>query len=340
MSQSKKKRTGRRAAGQTQSPEVQIVYRNQISRRTAFVIVAIVAVLILVIFGIAYYPTYIAPLRQTVITVDDVSIRMDYFLKRIRASGSDAMSMLSNITKEEVLKMAAPQFGIVLTDEAIDQELRRMAGGESGTITESEFKEWYRQRLDETKLSDSEYRGIVATGMIGNIIHQYLAEMMPTVAEQIHVHTMLLETEKEAEQVKARLEAGEDFAAIARELSLDSNSRENGGDLGWVPQGVLTPQIEYNAWDLEPGTISDPIPYYDTSNPETVELIGYYIIWVSEKAEAREVAEEYIPTLQNKLLDEWLAEETQKHEVRYHGFNNGFDSETYAWINWQLSKRQ
>ena len=339
MSQSKKKRTGRRAAGQTQSPEVQIVYRSQISRRITLVIVAIVVVLILVIFGIAYYPTYIAPLRQTVITVNDVSIRMDYFLKRIRASGSDAMAMLSNITREEVLKMSAAQFGIELSDEAIDQELRRMAGGEDGTITESEFREWYRQRLNETELSDSEYREIIAAGMIANFIHQYLAEIMPTVAEQIHVHSMLLETEKEAEQVKARLEAGEDFAAIARQLSLDAASRENGGDLGWVPQGVLTPQLEYNAWELEPGTISDPMIYYDMNNPENVEPIGYYIIWVSERAEAREVAEEYIPTLQNKLLDEWLAQETQKYEVRYHGFNNGFDTETYNWMNWQLSKR-
>jgi hypothetical protein len=27
-----------------------------------------------------------------------------------------------------------------------------------------------------------------------------------------------------------------------------------------------------------------------------------------------------------------------EHDIKYHGINNGFDSETYAWINWQLQK--
>ena len=218
MSQFKKKQTGKKATGQTKSPEVQVVYRNQISRRTTLVIISVVIVLILVIIGIAYYPTYLAPLRTTVITVDDVSIRMDYFLKRTRAAGSDPMAMLGNLSQEEIIKMAAPQFGLEFTEEDIDRELRNIAGGESGTISESEFKEWYRQRLNDSELSDSEYRGIILTGMISNVIYQYLVRIMPTVAEQIHVHYMLLESEKLTIQAKERLDAGEDFAIIAGEL--------------------------------------------------------------------------------------------------------------------------
>ncbi len=339
MSQSKKKRTGRRTEGQ-QSPEVKVVYKNQVSRRTAFIIAGVVIALILIILGIAYYPTYIAPYQISVVTVDDVSIRMDYFIKRTRAAGSDPMAMLGNIAREEIVKMAAPQFGIEFSEEDIDQELRRIAGGESGTISESEFKEWYRQRLNETELSGSEYREILSTSLMASKIHQYLAARMPTVAEQAHIHVMLLESQKEAEKAMARLEAGEDFAAIARELSLDASTRDDGGDIGWVPRGVINPQIEYAAWELETDKLSEPLIVYNTDDPSAIEPIGYYLILVSERADSREVAEEYIPTLQSKLLDAWFAEEMQYHEIKYHGLNNGFDSETYAWINWQLSKTE
>ncbi len=43
-----------------------------------------------------------------------------------------------------------------------------------------------------------------------------------------------------AEAALARLHAGEDFAALARELSEDDLSRSRGGDLGWSPRGHVT----------------------------------------------------------------------------------------------------
>ncbi len=42
--------------------------------------------------------------------------------------------------------------------------------------------------------------------------------------------------------------------------------------------------------------------------------------------------------LKAQALDVWLFEEIKFHEVEWHGIKNGFDSETLAWINWQLSK--
>jgi len=61
---------------------------------------------------------------------------------------------------------------------------------------------------------------------------------------------------------------------------------------------------------------------------------------VSEKADDREVDEEPLQILKAKALDDWLLEKRQekKDEIEWYGLKNGFDSETYAWINWQLSK--
>ncbi len=336
MPKSKKKRADKRSV--EQEPGLKLVDRDQKGRRTGFIIASVVIVLILVIIGVSYYPTYVAPYRRTIIKVDDITIRMDYFLKRIRIEGSDPMAMLGNLAKEQMMKLGAPRYGIEVSPEDINQELRRIAQGESETISESEFREWYRQILNETGLSDSEYKEIIGTSLLAARLHEYLAERMSTLAEQIHVHAIMVDTEKEAEKVKARLDAGEDFAALAGEVSVDAKSGENGGDLGWVPRGILEPQIDYEAWAMSSGNISEPIVYYDTSDPEAVAPIGYYILKVSEKADAREVDEEYLPVLMSGVLEDWFSEEWGLHEVEYHGLRNGFDSYTNAWINLQLQK--
>ena len=54
-----------------------------------------------------------------------------------------------------------------------------------------------------------------------------------------------------AQEVVARLDAGEDFAALAAELSEDPGSASAGGDLGWNEPGVFVPEFEQALFALE-----------------------------------------------------------------------------------------
>lgn len=78
---------------------------------------------------------------------------------------------------------------------------------------------------------------------------------------RIHVAHILVKTEDEAKKVKERLDKGEDFAKVAKEVSTEPAAKESGGDLGF---------IEYNnpnydktfmtaAISLKEGTISAPV---------------------------------------------------------------------------------
>ena len=62
----------------------------------------------------------------------------------------------------------------------------------------------------------------------------------------------------EIEAIAARLEAGEDFAALARELSEDGSAAA-GGDLGWNPRGRMVPEFDAVMFELEPGSVSDVV---------------------------------------------------------------------------------
>ena len=78
---------------------------------------------------------------------------------------------------------------------------------------------------------------------------------------------ILLEKEDGAEaaiaqlnDIKSRIESGEEFADLAREFSTDVGSAENGGSLGQFGKGVMVPEFEQAVYALqEPGQISEPV---------------------------------------------------------------------------------
>ena len=104
------------------------------------------------------------------------------------------------------------------------------------------------------------------------------------------------EAKKEAEEIKARLEAGEDFATVAKEVSDDPATAENGGDLGWVFKGERGDAFDEVAFSLEPGEIGGPIEMNG----------GYAIIKVEEKDPEHPVSEQELENRRQQAFFDWL----------------------------------
>jgi hypothetical protein len=317
-----------------------VLRRERKQKRIAYVIIGLLIAAILIGSGVFYYLNYVAPFHRLVITIDDIQIRMDYFLDRCRIAEADPQDMLVTLTHEQLIKFGAPRVGITVTEQDIDQELRLMASASSDntsdntTITEAEFQEWCRQRLSATGLSDAKYRELVGNGLLVTRFQEYLAQQVPTAVESVHLHAIVVTTAEKAAQAADRIKAGESFDAVARDVSIDDESRQNGGDMGWVPRGVYF--FDETAFSLNIGDISEPLPYTidETSGPA-----AYFLIMVSEKSDSREIEPKYLETVHAIAVQNWLTQEAAQHEIVYHGFSaGGFDKVTYYWIEWQLAK--
>jgi peptidyl-prolyl cis-trans isomerase C len=180
-------------------------------------------------------------------------------------------------------------------------------------MTEGQFLERYKAMLDtlreEAGLSEADYRRTIEADLLYDKLQDLFASQVPTSEEQVHARHILVETEEEAQAVLARLEAGEDFASLAKELSTDEATKEDGGDLGWFPRGVMVPEFEETAFALQPGETSDIV---QTS-------FGYHIILVEERDPDRELEPYALEQRRASALSDWLEEQRQSEAVERYG---------------------
>lgn len=101
--------------------------------------------------------------------------------------------------------------------------------------------------------------------------------------------------------LKARIEAGDDFAALARGHSDDKGSAIKGGDLGFVQPGALVPEFEEAMNHLEINRISDPVQ----------TQYGWHLIQVLEHQESTDTAEVLKKQAYDEIFKRKVEEETE-----------------------------
>jgi len=290
-----------------------------------WVIFSAAIVLALGLVGYWSYDNYFGVWHKPVAKIqyadgNETTLRMDYFVKMLRLytiisqktefdTTTYPYQLLEELEDGELVYHEVPKLGIEVTSEEVEEEingylidLANMGGNETqGNVThpQEELDALYKDWLEMVRLSSSEYSRAVYITMLRSKLDDYFNAQVPTEAEQVHVHVILLDTEEQANSTLERLNNGEDFAALALELSLDENSKQYGGDWGWVPRGILDSTIDEVAFNLEIGNVSQPI----------VTSTGYLVIKVSDKAESMEIPNEYREELTTNAANKWLQEQ-------------------------------
>ncbi|QAV25982.1 peptidylprolyl isomerase [Neobacillus thermocopriae] len=207
-------------------------------------------------------------------------------------NGSDVVveTKEGNITKEELYNEMKERYGkdvlrdlvhekvlskkFKVTDEELNKEienLKEMYGVQYDLAVQQNGEEAIRDMvkldllrqkaaMEDMKVTDEELK-------------KYYNEYKP----KVKASHILVDDEKTAKDIKAKLEKGEDFAELAKEYSKDTGSAQNGGDLGWFGPGKMVEEFEKAAYALKVGEISDPVK----------TQFGYHIIKVTDKEEKK-----------------------------------------------------
>lgn len=130
-------------------------------------------------------------------------------------------------------------------------------------VNQAGFDEIYKAQVEDFKtevgVDEEGFRSLYREYLLREALMKDVTKDMKPFADRVWARHILVATEDEAKAVLARLEAGEDFAVIAAELSLDTSNKDRGGDLGWFGKGEMVPTFEEAAFSLEIGSVSQPV---------------------------------------------------------------------------------
>ena len=196
---------------------------------------------------------YEATLRQSLYSISqqyDIDWADPAMQQRLWQLQNEALKQAAD---RVLLRQLAGKRGIAL-DQAqlqatIDQE-------KSGIMNTGRYADW-AAFLAANGLTDSTFEQMIADTLLLNAL--LAVQQVDTQAEQIHIRHIVVTDEALAGEIVAKLKAGSDFAALAAEYSIDTETKENGGDLGWfVPDSIIS-ELHDAALSLPLGGFSDPI---------------------------------------------------------------------------------
>lgn len=159
-----------------------------------------------------------------------------------------------------------------------------------------EKKKLFEAITKNTQVGESAIRQMIETSILRRKLQKALADEMPTTADQVQARHILVKTYEDALKVQERLDKGEDFAKLAQELSEDTGSKEDGGNLGWFTRGMMVNEFENAAFALQPNQTSQPI----------TTTFGVHLIQVTAREANRELEPSALARAQSNVLTEWL----------------------------------
>ncbi len=172
--------------------------------------------------------------------------------------------------------------------------------------------EGYQQVYDDAlteydkslKMSEADFRNAIKDQVLHQKVLEAVTADLPKTQQMVWARHILVADGAVAQVIRQRLLKGEDFAAVAAEVSTDPGSKDSGGDLGWFTTGAMVPAFEQAALSQKLFEIGEPVQ----------SDYGYHIIQVLGRYE-RPMTDSEFKEAQQRAFDEWLAETRAEAEI-------------------------
>ena len=200
--------------------------------------------------------------------------------------------VLQTVADRTLLRQRAAEEGIEVSQPDVESRLEEE---KAAILASGQYSSW--DQFKELVGMDDEYfaRLLEDAELVDRVSEAHGPDRE---AEQVHAQHILVADEETGQQVLARLDAGEDWAALAAEYSQDTSNKDDAGDLGWFPRGMMVAEFEEAVFSLEPGETSDLVQ----------TDFGYHIIQVLEVG-TRELDEQMYNSMLQQAFQTWLDEQ-------------------------------
>ena len=253
-------------------------------------------------------------------TVEDKEITEAELVAELKAMyGSE---VLDTLIADKIVALEADALNISVSKEEIDAEFNNYADAYGG-------KESLVEALKQYNMTEEKIREDIRTYLLTvKVMSDYVALTDEEVAayfeenkalystpEQAEVSQILVATVEEANDVLEKLKAGEDFATLAEQFSIDAESADDGGAMGMIPTGMMSPEFDNAVFNANIGELVGPI--------ETEE--GFHIVKVIDKKEGQEakledvqetVRQELLNTRVDEEYETWLNSKYEEYEIK------------------------
>jgi peptidyl-prolyl cis-trans isomerase D len=170
---------------------------------------------------------------------------------------------------------------------------------------ESRFKD-SQTAMMKLGLKEQEYLDLYYDQLLQTKVEDAITVDVPRVEKQVWARHILVADEASANKIIERLNNGEDFATLARELSTDTGSGAKGGDLDWFGAGAMVKEFETAAFALEKTG--------DYTTTPVKSQFGYHIIQLIAKQD-RPLTESQYSTAKAKAFQDWLTAARKEYGV-------------------------
>ncbi len=206
--------------------------------------------------------------------------------------------VLQALIDRKLLAQGARTNGILIETSTLDAAVQNLAvelgGNEAMGV-------W----LAETGYSVESFKLALEEDMLAAQMVERILQDLPENIEQVHARHILLASKDDAQFVLDQLAANADFGAMARLYSRDSSTQPDGGDLGWFPRGgLLFPEVETAAFELQPGEVSGIVK----------SDLGYHIVQTLEVGE-RQPSPNDLRDMQEQVVEDWISTQRESANI-------------------------